>query len=253
MPRKPKLRQTLPKDFAEQMKRAAEAGDYSAVHRVLEASEFDARGGYSKGTLLMMGECTAELARWAVARGLDVNAGDTYGRTALHKSSRSRYQHKLSPAVLIELGANVNLADDGGLTPLHFAADGKNLAAVTVLLANGADITVSDKSGLTPLEYGLQRVSNADLVDMLLVVEALRAAGAKAGRSPEFVREAAERFEFHRAGFAKEYVVETSAASGALCEIFGVTPPSPRVMHDGTTKIVARAATWQQRHSELWD
>jgi Ankyrin repeats (many copies) len=253
MVRKPKLRKTLPKELAEQMTRAAETSDYSAVHAALEACEVDARGSYCKGTLLMMGECTPELARWAVARGLDVNAGDTYGRTALHESARSRYHHKLGPAVLIELGANVNLADEGGLTPLHSAADGKNLAAVTVLLSRGSEVNAAEESGLTPLEYGLRRVSNADLVDMLTVVEALRAAGAKAGRAPEFVKEAAERFEFHRAGFAKESVVETSAASRTLCEMFGVTPPSPRMMHDGKANIVARAATWQTRHSELWD
>ena len=52
--RKKRLRKTLPKELGELMQSAAESGDYAAVHAALEACEVDARGGYAKGTPLMM-------------------------------------------------------------------------------------------------------------------------------------------------------------------------------------------------------
>ncbi len=253
MARKAALRKTLPKDFEKQLEQAAASGDYGPVHAVLEACELDARGGYAKATVLTMGECTPELARWVVARGTPVDAEDAYGRTALHESARARFRHKLPPAVLLELGADLRHRDKYGATPLHFAADGKNLASVELLLSRGAEVDVLDDKGLTPLEHALQRMSNIDLVAMVPVARALLAAGARVERAPEFVKRAADTFEFHRAGFAKEAVEETSAAARALCEMFGVTPPGPRVMHDGVSPIVATAATWQKQHAELWN
>ncbi len=253
MARKPALRKTLPKDFEQTLERAAASGEYAPVHAILEASALEARGGHSKVTVLTMRECTPELARWVVARGTNVDAADAYGRTALHESARARFHHRLGPAVLIELGADIHHRDKYGATPLHFAADGKNLASVEILLARGAAVDVLDANGLTPLEFGLQRMSNIDLVDMVPVAKALLAAGARVERAPDFVKRAADTFEFHRAGFAKDAVDEASAAARTLCEMFGVAPPAPRKMHDGASPIVATAATWQKQHVELWE
>jgi len=248
-----KLRKTLPKDLGRRIEEAAASGDYTEVHAALAACEVDARGGYGKGTPLMMRECTPELARWLVARGLDVNAGDTYGMTALHQSARSRFHHGLSPATLLELGADARRTSSDGLTPLHSAADGKHVAAVELLLQHGADINARSRDGLSPLEYALQRMSNLDLVAMVPLARAMLAAGATVTpRARRFVQQAAETFEFHRAGFSRDLLDETSAASRALCELFGVDPPPQRRIHDGVAPIVATAATWQQQHAELW-
>ncbi len=253
MARKPALRKTLPKDFEQTLEQAAESGDYAPVHAILEACELEARGGYAKATVLTMRQCTPELARWVVARGTHVDATDNYGRTALHESARARFHHLLPPAVLIDLGADIHHRDKYGATPLHFAADGKNLPSVELLLARGAKVDELDDKGFTPLEYALQRMSNIDLVAMVPVAKALLAAGARVERAPEFVKRAADTFEFHRAGFAKDSVEEAAAAARALCEMFGVTPPAPRKMHDGVSPIVATAATWQKQHVELWE
>ncbi|CAN5675558.1 ankyrin repeat domain-containing protein [soil metagenome] len=253
MARKPALRKTLPKDFEKTLEQAEASGNYDAVHAILEASDLDARGGYSKVTVLTMGQCTEKLARWVVARGTKVDATDTYGRTALYQSARARFHHKLAPAVLIELGANIHHRDTNGATPLHFAADGKNLAAVELLMARGAEVDALDDRDLTPMEYALERLSNIVLVDMVPVARALLSAGARVGRAPEFVKRAADTFEFHRAGFAKDSVEEAAAAARTLCEMFGVTPPAPRKMHDGVSPIVATSTAWQDQHAELWE
>lgn len=99
----------------------------------------------------------------------------------------------------------------------------------------------------------LQRMSNIDLVSMVPTANALLAAGATVtAQAREFVKCAAETFEFHRAGFTAESVAETSAASNALCALFEVEPPAARRMHDGGP-IIAKAVTWQKQHAELWN
>lgn len=63
-----------------------------------------------------------------IAAGLDPGARDAQGRVPLH-----RVWH---PALL---GAGVDVVDDAGMTPLHFAALADDLSRVEALLAAGAD------------------------------------------------------------------------------------------------------------------
>lgn len=252
MPKKP-TRKTLPKDLDELLEAATGSGDDAAVYAALEPCIPDARGGYGKGTLLMNRRCTLELARWAIARGTDVNAGDRWGYTPLHESARARYGHALTPAQLIELGADVHRTNSAGLTPLHSAADGKHVAAIQVLIEHGADAHARDEMGRTPLEYALARMRNIDLPEMVLVARALLDAGAEISEECRTsVRRAAEDFEFHRSGFAADSVEATSTACQSLCALFGVEPPPRRIMHDGVSPIVASADTTSAQHQELW-
>jgi len=252
--KKKAMRKTLPKDLDELLDAAAESGDYGAVYEALQRCLPDARGGYGKGTLLMNGRCTVELARWAVERGTDIHATDTWGYTALHESARSRFHHKLTPAQLIELGADVHQTSSESLTPLHSAVDGKHLDAVQALLTHGAQVNARSTNHDTPLEYGLLRMSNVDLVAMVPIAKALLSAGAEVTQqAKDAVLRACENFEFHRAGFNRDSVEETSAAAQALCALFSVEPPARRRIHDGTSPIVAMAATPAERFAELWD
>ena len=252
--RKKRLRKTLPKDLGELMEEAAESRDYAAVHAALEACEVDARGGYAKGTPLMMRQCTPELAAWIVERGTDVNAQDQYGKTALHSSAGARFNYGLTPADLLALGADPKAVSKNGSSVLHSAAEGKHLDAVRLLLAQGVDVHAKTSSGLTALDSALQRMSNIDFVAMLPVVGALLEAGAAVSeQGQEFMRAANKRFEFHRSGFNKDRVEEVSAAMLALCERLGVEAAAPRKVHDGVSPIVASSATWQKQHAELWN
>lgn len=254
MKKRKATRKTLPKDLDELLDAAAESGDDGPVYEALERCLPNAYGGYGKGTLLMNGRCTVELARWAIERGTDVNAKDTWGYTALHESARARYRHQLTPKDLVELGADVHQTSNEGLTPLHSAVDAQHLEAVHTLLAHGADLHARSRSGLTPLEYGLERMSNIELAPMVPVARVLLEAGAEISQqAKDFVLRAAENFEFHRAGFNEDDVEEASDAAEALCALFSVEPPAKRRMHGGTSPIIATAATPADRFAELWD
>ena len=51
---------------------------------------------------------------------------------------------------MIQAGAEVNLADKRGWTPLHQASRNGQVEVITALLAAGADKTIKDRYGRTP-------------------------------------------------------------------------------------------------------
>ncbi len=58
---------------------------------------------------------------------------------------------------LVESGADVNVANGAGLTPLHLAAESRRGAMARFLLANGAkpSLSIRDRHGNTPLLYAV--------------------------------------------------------------------------------------------------
>jgi ankyrin repeat protein len=78
----------------------------------------------------------AGVARLLVDNGADVNLADSHGAGPLHQAT-SAYVAML----LMSKGANVNAADENGLTPLHMAAFYGRSPVVTVLLRRGANPT----------------------------------------------------------------------------------------------------------------
>ncbi|XP_012089050.1 signal recognition particle 43 kDa protein, chloroplastic [Jatropha curcas] len=83
--------------------------------------------------------------------GRDVDAVDSYGRTALLFVSGLGSEPCVK--LLAEAGANLNYPDNsGGLTALHMAAGYVQPGVVKLLLDLGADPEVEDDRGLTPLD-----------------------------------------------------------------------------------------------------
>jgi ankyrin repeat protein len=72
---------------------------------------------------------------------------------------------------LVEAGADVNKAEDGGVTPLYMAAEQGHEAAVRALVELDADINKAIDVGATPLYV-------AALQGYLAIVQILEDAGA---------------------------------------------------------------------------
>ncbi|TCM18020.1 ankyrin repeat protein [Novosphingobium sp. PhB165] len=111
-----------------------------------------------------------------------VNAKDvTTGETALHVVTQRRDATWLN--FLIGKGANVNLADDHGRTPLELAVNLGWREGVEILLDAKASTESSNDAGETPLIFAVHRKD----VDM---VKALLQAGANADRADNSGRSA---------------------------------------------------------------
>jgi ankyrin repeat protein len=239
-------KKNLPKNFDELI----EAGDISALKEVFMQCELDARGGYSKSTALSFFNIPNELVRWLVEQGADINARDSYGRTALHKHAKSWCGNT---ELLLELGANIEALDYQNETPLFAAAGSFKPNAVHTLAAKGANLCAENKMKQTPLEKALAMCKNIDIVNMAEVADILLNAGATV--TPEMkdsIKRIGNDFEFHREGFNKEYLNQTDEALLRLYELFDVPPVGRRKIHDGTSPIAVSTKGWQAQHHELW-
>jgi ankyrin repeat protein len=97
------------------------------------------------------------MIEFLVAQGVDVNARTVDGRTPLLEAvsgtdEDSRSIGRVSAVgALLNLGADPNLPDILGRTPLHWAAFYGHDRVVKLLLAAKADIRARDSEGVTPL------------------------------------------------------------------------------------------------------
>jgi ankyrin repeat protein len=78
-----------------------------------------------------------------------VDLTDDNGTTALHRAAQ---KGSVLAATLINYNTNVNAKANNGWTPLHYAAKNDRKALVTLLLEKGANIEVVNDSGKTPLQ-----------------------------------------------------------------------------------------------------
>jgi ankyrin repeat protein len=121
-----------------------------------------------------------------LVRGADINSGDSTRfrscteafppRTRRTPLILSMFKFSRDPQaewdtammdLLLKHGANPNVGDAEGKTPLYFASSQGNIPAVKALLSNGADANVKDSTGDTPLIEAAYR-GNIEVVKLLL-------------------------------------------------------------------------------------
>lgn len=100
-----------------------------------------------------------ECVRALVAAGADVNQQGTAlgGIAPIHACIFGRRNDVL--ALLLDSGADPNLKQEGGFTPLMGAAQNGDQAAVTLLLAHGADKDAKANDGKSAADYADGKVS----------------------------------------------------------------------------------------------
>lgn len=96
----------------------------------------------------------------------DVNIKDALGRTPLHIAAEKGYAEIV--LVLVEKGAEVNITDSNGNTPLIFIIHkAGNLQVTRRLLEKGAAVNTQNRTGETALMYAAWR-GHSDIVRLLL-------------------------------------------------------------------------------------
>ncbi|XP_049839314.1 serine/threonine-protein phosphatase 6 regulatory ankyrin repeat subunit B-like isoform X2 [Schistocerca gregaria] len=108
-----------------------------------------------------------------IQTGANINIMDHRGRTPLHYAAVEGNNEGIIQLTrkMIEAGARVDKTDHNGRTPLHYAAQAGNYKYVEVLIKAGADVNAVDMDGATPLLMQTRR-------NYYEVTELLVAAGA---------------------------------------------------------------------------
>jgi uncharacterized protein len=109
-----------------------------------------------------------ECAKWLLARGVQINAADHEGWTALHSAASSTDNSERMLELLLASGAAVNACNSGGDAPLHaLASTTGSVPCARLLLAAGADTAHTNAAGAGALHAAMQ-LGNTELVQLLL-------------------------------------------------------------------------------------
>ena len=127
---------------------------------------------------------TQEAFELAIELGSDINAANQAGDTALHIAAVRGYTAAVH--VLLDRGAEVNVANKAGDTPLHNAASRAYAAIIQLLAQQGAELEAKNKRGQTPLAMTMSQagIGGASFIpdsNRRSAADALRQLGANPG------------------------------------------------------------------------
>lgn len=136
---------TITDKLIKQINTAIRESDIGFIQKLI-ATGFDVNQKLENGETLLW--IAAEFGNEAVTRfliehGADVNVKNELGMTPLFEC----WANEQVAEILIEHGANVNERSNDKKTPLHFANSGLD----EVLVKHGADVNARDNTGRTPL------------------------------------------------------------------------------------------------------
>ncbi|KAI6198254.1 Ankyrin repeat protein [Aphelenchoides fujianensis] len=104
----------------------------------------------------------AKITKLLLENGAEVNVADKYGNTPLHRAASQGHMEVLQ-LLCAQPGIRVDLPDREGNTPLHLAVEDLHESAAIFLARHGADVNRQNKAEKSPLDL----VQNATLLKKL--------------------------------------------------------------------------------------
>ncbi len=105
---------------------------------------------------------SADMVRFILEKGANINAVDKNGWTPLHFAANNEN----ALAVLLEKSSNVNAKTKMGETPLIIAVLFNNTASVKLLLDANVTLNEKDERGFTALHYA-EKINRDDIAHLL--------------------------------------------------------------------------------------
>jgi ankyrin repeat protein len=98
---------------------------------------------------------------------LNIDARDGLGNTALHYSAH--HDHPSTLVMLLEAGAQVNVQNNAGETPLHKAVAKGSIPCIKALVEHGGDPKIESRDRKTPQRMAKSAEAKALLKNVVLV------------------------------------------------------------------------------------
>jgi ankyrin repeat protein len=154
---------------------ATQGKDFKIIDLLLEYEYVDIDdGGQSGYTLLHWAMATSNVttARFLLSKGANPNVADRNGATPLHVAAYCADKTDVLGLILEKEQVDINRRDKNGQTVLHYAIRGKRVKNVGYLLENGADPAIRDENGDTPVHLAAAAVSqDSAILELLLSYE----------------------------------------------------------------------------------
>jgi ankyrin repeat protein len=143
------------------LERAIAANDTQRVHALLKlGADPNARGSYGLTPLMMAVGMDNPETVGLIAERCEVNASEDNDATALHYAINAVNGNRIVE-ILLKAGADPNIPDACGETPLHHAAWGGKAEIALMLLAAGASRAAMSKDNKTPFQLAEQAAAGA--------------------------------------------------------------------------------------------
>ena len=146
---------TNQKELNEKLFTAALENNVNELQQCLtQGADVNAKNGaYSGSWTALIVACAnghTRAAKILIENGANVNVADDIGETALMVASANDDLETIK--LLIQHGADVNAKDEDGETALMVASQNGHLATVNFLIEKGADVNAKDSDGWTALD-----------------------------------------------------------------------------------------------------
>lgn len=135
------------------------------LKRMLTESGEDGAFAQEQDLLQAVRSMDARRVRECIAAGADVNVKDNIGKTPLHWAALCGYLDVCK--VLLDADADLNTRDKYGYTPLHEAALYGRLEVCKLLIDAGADVDAKTKTDSTPLSFAASK-GHLEICELLL-------------------------------------------------------------------------------------
>lgn len=133
---------------------AVQSGELSDLRAALrKGADVNARNGFGESALAFA-LYDREMLKTLVGAGAQLNVQDDFGVTPLMRAAVTRDASTLR--LLVRWGADVHIRDLNGRQALMFAALDGNFETIKALVALGADVSAADYDGYTVLDYAAQ-------------------------------------------------------------------------------------------------
>jgi ankyrin repeat protein len=152
---------------------AANEKTTNVIDAILETGKFDIDRGDNIGRTplhhAIMGTNREINARHRLEKGADPTIRNNKGNTPFHLAAALLTDtHVLGLMLGNEIKIDIDEKNNDGATALHLAIGKSNVTAVRLLLSNGANPNIADKDGDTPLHVAAAYAKDMDIVELLL-------------------------------------------------------------------------------------